>query len=107
MRIGMLIAVALAAAAGGVAVGRSTDTRRLATHPARVQFGSYATAARAGREDASSRTSRSAPDGRRIYAHAQVCLLDEVLGVGDARKHPVADREPQRPRIAGRRSAAA
>jgi hypothetical protein len=45
MRIGMLIAVALAAAAGGVVVGRSTDTCRPATHPARVQFGSYATAA--------------------------------------------------------------
>jgi hypothetical protein len=45
MRIGMLIAVALAAAAGGVVVGRSTDTCRPATHPARVQVGSYATAA--------------------------------------------------------------
>ena len=52
MRIWMLIAVALAAAAAGFAVGRSTDTRRPAAHPARVQSGSYADGYRAGREDA-------------------------------------------------------
>jgi hypothetical protein len=48
MRIWTLIAVALAAAAAGFAVGRSTDTRRPAAHPA----GSYADGYRAGREDA-------------------------------------------------------